>query len=77
MPSGKGIADVVFIPASNAKLPAMVVELKWNQTAGGALEQIKKRNYTAVLRPFAGNIVLCGINYDVKTGKHTCEIEKV
>ncbi|MBQ7564687.1 MAG: AAA family ATPase [Lachnospiraceae bacterium] len=76
MPSGKGIADVVFIPASGSRLPALVVELKWNRTAGGALSQIKSRKYTAALKPFAGNIILCGINYDAESGKHTCLIER-
>lgn len=76
MPSGKGIADVVFIPTTFSRLPAMVVELKWNKTAGGAISQIKDRNYTAALEPYAGNILLVGINYDEKTGEHTCLIEK-
>ena len=76
IPGGKGIADVSFIPASLSRLPAMVVELKWNKTAGGAISQIKEKKYTAKLKPFAGNILLVGINYDEKTGKHTCMIEK-
>ena len=76
MPSGKGIADVVFLPKSHEKLPAMIVELKWNKTAGGAIEQIREKKYNSVLKPFEGNIVLCGINYDAKTGEHTCEIER-
>ncbi len=76
MPSGKGIADVVFIPVSSSRLPAMVIELKWNKTSGGAIAQIKNKKYTAALKPFAGNILLVGINYDEKTGKHTCSIEK-
>lgn len=76
MPSGKGLADVVFIPARNAKLPAMVVELKWNKSAGGAIEQIRNKHYTAALVPYAGNIILCGINYDIGTGRHTCKIER-
>ena len=76
IPGGKGIADVTFIPAPLSRLPAMVVELKWNKTAGGAISQIKEKKYTAKLRPFAGNILLVGINYDEKTGKHTCLIEK-
>ncbi|MBO4395841.1 MAG: AAA family ATPase [Eubacterium sp.] len=75
MPSGKGIADVVFIPSPLSKLPAMVVELKWNKTSGGALEQIHDRNYIASLKNYEDNIVLVGINYDEKTGKHSCQIE--
>ena len=76
MPSGKGIADVVYIPKPMSKYPALVIELKWNKTAGGAIEQIKAKKYTAALKPFAGNIILVGINYDEKTGKHTCTIER-
>ena len=76
IPGGKGIADVSFIPEPLSRLPAMVVELKWNKTAGGAIAQIKEKKYTAKLKPFAGNILLVGINYDEKTGRHTCLIEK-
>ena len=75
MPSGKGIADVVFIPSPLSRLPAMIVELKWDRTADGAIAQIRNRQYTASLKPFAGNILLVGINYNEKTGKHTCAIE--
>ena len=76
MTSGKGIADVVFLPASLSRLPAMVIELKWNKTSGGAIEQIKQKNYTANLSLYEGNLLLVGINYDAKSGQHTCEIEK-
>ncbi|MBQ8162638.1 MAG: AAA family ATPase, partial [Clostridia bacterium] len=76
IPGGKGIADVAFIPTPLSRLPAMVVELKWNKTAGGAISQTKEKKYTAKLKPFAGKILLVGINYDEKTGKHTCLIEK-
>ena len=76
LPSGKGIADVAFIPTPLSRLPAMVVELKWNKTAGGAISQIKEKKYTAKLKPYAGSILLVGINYHEKTGKHTCLIEK-
>ena len=76
MPGGKGLADVVFLPAPFSRLPAMVIELKWNQTAGGAIAQIKKKEYAAGLKAYAGNLLLVGINYDEKSGKHTCVIEK-
>ena len=75
IPSGKGIADVVYTPKPMSKYPAMVIELKWNKTADGTNEQIKAKKYTAALKPFAGNIILVGINYDEKTGEHTCTIE--
>ena len=76
MPSGKGIADVVFIPAPLSRLPAIVIELKWNKTSGGAIAQIKNKIYTAALKPYAGNILLVGINYNEKTGEHMCSMEK-
>jgi hypothetical protein len=41
------------------------------------VEQIKGRNYPAVLKEFGGEVVLVGINYDVRTGKHSCVIEKI
>jgi len=76
MPSGKGIADIVFIPAIPSRLPAMVVELKWNKSAGGAIAQIKEKRYAANLKAFKGRLLLVGINYNSRTGKHTCLIEK-
>ena len=34
MPSGKGIADVVYLPTSLSRYPVMIVELKWNKKNG-------------------------------------------
>ena len=77
MPGGKGIADVVFIPTTFSRIPAMIIELKWNRTSHDAISQIKDKGYGANLQPYAGNILFVGINYDDKTGKHTCSIERV
>ena len=55
--------------------PAMVVELKWNQSEQGAIEQIKKKEYGKVLAEYSGNLLLVGINYDKKSKKHGCVIE--
>ncbi len=77
LPSGKGIADVVYLPKRKSLLPAMVVELKWDKSSGGAIGQIKDRNYPAVLEDYGGEIVLVGIGYDSKTKVHTCEIERI
>lgn len=43
LPSGKGFADVVYLPKRDADKPALVVELKWNRSAAGAIRQIKDR----------------------------------
>lgn len=77
MPTGHGIADVVFLPKRRSTLPAMIVELKWNKDAEGAIKQIKDRNYPKTLTNYGGDIVLVGINYDEDEKKHTCIIERV
>ncbi|MDR1559467.1 MAG: ATP-binding protein [Clostridiales bacterium] len=75
MPSGKGFADLVFLPRKNhPDKPAMVVELKWNKSAAGALKQIKERGYTDALRDYKGSILLVGVNYSKKTKRHSCVI---
>lgn len=76
LPSGKGIADVVYLPKRNSMLPALVIELKWNKSSGGAIMQMKERNYPAVLEDYGGEIVMVGINYDAKEKVHSCVIEK-
>lgn len=77
LPTGHGIADVVFIPKRDTSLPAMIVELKWNEAAESAIEQIKDKNYPAVLNGYGGELVLVGINYDQKTNDHSCKIERM
>ena len=75
LPSGKGFADVVYLPKRNADCPALVVELKWKKSAGGALRQIKERGYASWIEGYTGDILLVGINYDEAKG-HECVIEK-
>lgn len=77
LPSGKGYADVVYIPKSNTALPALVIELKWEETAEAAIDQIKEKRYHSVLEDYFGEIVLVGISYNSKTNEHTCTIEKI
>ena len=77
LPSGKGIADVVYLPKRRSLLPALVVELKWNKSSEGAIRQIKEWNYPAILKDFDGEIVLVGTGYDAKTKSHSCVIERM
>ena len=77
LPTGQGIADVVFLPKRDTSLPAMIVELKWNQTAEGAIKQIKEKDYPSLISKYTGDILLVGINYDEDTKKHSCKIEKI
>ncbi len=74
LPSGHGMADVVFIPKRNADLPALIVELKWNKSAESALSQIDGRKYPAIFKGYGGDLVLVGISYDEKTKAHGCKI---
>jgi len=75
-PTGKGFADVVFLPRKHTSKPAMIVELKWDKSAEGAIRQIKDQNYAGALEEYRGNLLLVGINYDKETKKHECVIEK-
>lgn len=78
LPTGKGFADMVFLPRKRfADKPALVVELKWDKDAAGAIEQIKQKQYCHSFQDYKGKIILVGINYDKKTRKHDCKIEVV
>ncbi|MCI6241806.1 MAG: ATP-binding protein [Agathobacter sp.] len=75
-PTGKGFADIVFLPRKGSECPAMIIELKYDKSAKGAIQQIKDKKYVSALKEYHGNLLLVGINYDRKTKKHCCEIEK-
>ena len=74
-PTGKGFADMVFLPRPSSDKPAMIVELKWDLSAYGAIRQIREKNYVKALEHYHGNIQLVSISYDKKTKHHTCCIE--
>ena len=75
---GKGFADLVFILKKQfAEKPALVVELKWDKSAEGAIKQIKDKKYFESLEEYKNNMLLVGINYDRKTKTHECKIEKL
>ena len=74
---GKGFADLVFIPRKKfQEKPALVVELKWDKSAEGAISQIKEREYCRSLEKYQGELLLVGVNYSKKTKEHTCVIEE-
>jgi len=79
LPTGRGFADVVFLPLSFSDKPALVVELKYDKSAHTALEQIRERRYTQALEGYFGDILLVGVNYDKdnKNKPHSCVIEKL
>ncbi len=74
--AGKGIADVLYIPVQdNYEHPAVIIELKHEQSASKALEQIKSKEYFRPFDNYKGKILFVAINYkDDKT--HECEISE-
>ena len=77
-PTGKGFADIVYLPKKVSKngKPALIIELKKDASAKVALEQIKERDYVSRVKEYTDNILLIGINYDSKFKQHSCIIEK-
>ena len=57
-------ADIVFLPLPGRNKPAIVVELKYNQTAQTAILQIKDKKYIDVVKDYTGDMILVGINYN-------------
>ncbi len=77
LPTGKGFADICLIPRQlYADKPAVVIELKKDQNAEGAIAQIKQKHYVKALESYKGNLLLVGINYD-QDKKHSCVIERL
>lgn len=76
LPTGKGFADIVYIPRKHSDKPAMIVELKYDKSAEGAIAQIKEKKYIESLKEYQGNLLLVGISYEKNTKRHTCVIEK-
>lgn len=84
MDTGKGYADIVYIPSPKyPDKPVLLLELKYDKTAQGAISQIKKQNYPDRLEHYKGNILLVGIDYDRNVSntspefkRHRCVIER-
>lgn len=70
----EGLRGCGLPPRRNTDKPALLVELKWNKSAKGAIEQIKERQYADWVKEYTGDILLVGINYDQEKG-HQCVIE--
>ena len=76
LPSGKGFADIAFVPRRHSSKPAFIVELKWisHQQAQSARSDLKQ--YEGALAEYKNNLLLVGINYNRKNKRHECVIEK-
>lgn len=80
LPAGAGYADIVYLPKKDSLLPALVIELKWNKSAEGAIGQIHEKRYPKAMEGYGGEILLVGISYskEAPAGKrqHHCRIER-
>ena len=81
LPAGDGYADIVYLPKKDSMLPALVIEMKWNKSAEGAIAQIKEKRYPDAVKGHGGDVLLVGINYDKDAPagkrKHECVIERM
>ena len=73
--TGTGFADLVLMPRKNVSTPAIIVELKYNDTTDTAIDQIHRQQYSKKVSEYTGNILLVAISFDRKTKVHDCRIE--
>ena len=76
LPTGKGYADLVYLPKHGVNKPALLIELKYDKSAESAITQIKEKNYLQFFKAYKGEVLLVGINYSKDTKTHQCIIEK-
>ena len=76
LPTGKGYADLVYLPKTGVNKPALLIELKFDKSAQTAITQIKEKNYLQFFKDYKGEVLLVGINYSKDTKTHQCIIER-
>ena len=74
--TGKGYADLVYLPKPGVNKPALLIELKFDKSALTAITQIKEKNYLQFFKDYKGEVLLVGINYSKGTKTHQCIIER-
>ena len=82
--TGKGYADLVYLPTpKHLEKPALLIELKYDQTADTAIRQIHRQQYPDRLEQYRGHLILVGISYNRELPAdnpdfkhHTCIIER-
>lgn len=74
--SGKCYCDYLFLPKKQGK-PAIILELKVDDSCENALVQIKDKNYIQKAKERAAEVLLVGIGYDKTAKKHSCVIEAI
>ena len=76
LPTGKGYADLVYLPKPGVNKSALLIELKFDKSAQTAITQIKEKNYLQFFKDYKGEVLLVGINYSKDTKTHQCIIER-
>ena len=76
LPTGKGYADLVYLPKPGVNKPALLIELKFDKSAQTAITQIKEKNYLQFFKDYKGEVLLVGINYSKNSKTHQCIIER-
>ena len=76
LPTGKGYADLVYLPKPDVNKLALLIELKFDKLAQTAITQIKEKNYLLFFKDYKGEVLLVGINYSKDTKTHQCIIER-
>ena len=62
--TGKGYADIVFLPAPGyPDLPALLIELKYDEAETAGLDQIYRQKYTERLEHYKDKLLLIAISY--------------
>ncbi|MDU4660894.1 MAG: PD-(D/E)XK nuclease domain-containing protein, partial [Clostridium butyricum] len=74
--TGKGYADFSFHPRRKSDT-ALIIELKKNETAQKAIQQIKDKEYVQKFKKEYNNILAVAICYDFNNKEHICKIEKI
>ena len=60
-PTGKGFADMVYMPNNGVKARALLIELKYDMTDKTAFDQIEARNYPDGLKFYHGDLYLLAV----------------
>ncbi len=76
--AGRGYADMLFLPMAGSDKPALLIELKKDQSAQAAIDQILSRHCAEVLERhrWHSKALMVGITFDAKTNCHHCRIEE-
>ncbi len=77
--TGKGYADVIYVPKRNGSLPILLIEFKHDTSAEDAMSQIKEKEYFSRYRDgdYPNEVIMIGLNYSSKNKEHQCLIEKL